>query len=231
MKDGNFPSNNIVMAKGVHILANWFEDNPIKSVIVHTIFVAGATWAIFLFIYDENKANLHRAEVENLEAQIGQYKAKVEVLESRVSYLASDNSKLNEWLINTPKTIPYLEGKIEVLEKANSEISRVKSHDKSETGSGIEPQKLYYSGAKIEQGGAFFDPETTASIGINRFNSNYTADVQITLPGKGSDFIREAKPGTQWRFDHNGKSYLLILHETNWLSNTGKASVQELKGP
>ncbi len=210
-------------------MSNWFEENPVRSVITHTFVVAGITWASFIFVFDENKANVHKAEVENLQAQVGQYKAKVEVLESRISHLTLENSKLHNWLINTPKTIPYLENEVTELTAKNTELAKANAQKSFPTTIQGETETPYYNIAIIEKGGAFFDPATTASIGVNRFNPDYTADIQLTLPGKTGDHIKNVKPGTQWKFTHNGKNYIMVLHETNWASNIAKASIQELE--
>jgi regulator of replication initiation timing len=191
--------------------------------------VSGITWAAFAFVFDENKLNVHKAEVENLKAQTGQYKAKVEVLESRISHLTLENNKLHSWLVNTPKTIPHLESKVKELEATNASLMKEASQKAASSVESNPLDKPYYNGAKIEKGGAFFDPLTTASLGVNSFNPNYTADVQVTLPGKGGDHLKDVKPGTQWPFNHNGKNYLMVLHETNWLTNMAKVSIQEVK--
>jgi len=49
-------------------MSNWFENNPTRSILIHTVVVAAATWAFFVFIFDENKVNLHEAKVSQVEA-------------------------------------------------------------------------------------------------------------------------------------------------------------------
>jgi prefoldin subunit 5 len=209
-------------------LSNWFEEHPIRSILGHTFLVAGITWVAFEFVFDENKLNVHKAEVENLKAEVGQYKAKVEVLESRISHLTSENTKLHSWLVNTPKTIPHLEAKLNELETKNTDLAKKSSQEALPA---IKPEsvdKPYYNGAKIEKGESFFDPLTTASLGVNGLNPNYTADVQVTLPEKTGENLEGVKPGTQWPFTHKGKGYLMILHEANWLTNGVKVAIQEV---
>jgi len=71
-------------------VSNWFEDHPIRSIIVHTLIVAGAVWAAFAFIFDENKVAVYRAQVENEKATATQYKAKTEVLEVEIARLLQE---------------------------------------------------------------------------------------------------------------------------------------------
>src|SRR5207237_10846135 len=99
-------------------MGNWFESSPARSVIIHTLVVAGAVWAAFAFVFDENKVNAFKAQVESEKATSNQYKAKTEVLEVEIARLRDENKKYQEWLTATPATIPFFESRLKALNAA-----------------------------------------------------------------------------------------------------------------
>lgn len=198
-------------------MSNWFEDNPLKSIISHTCLVGAAIWAVSYFILDENKVNVYKAASE-------QYKAKVSVLENEVSSLKSENERYRSWLLQDPKSFPALESKIKSLEVALEEANKVtkaKVEDKAEV-------LLYEFSKDFSKGESFTDPKTKAVIGVSGLTPEYTANGVVVLPGGDKIELSGAKPGTTWGFDKGGKKYNLTLDSVNWLNNSVKASVSEV---
>ncbi|MCK9801436.1 hypothetical protein M1B34_28150 [Pseudomonas sp. MAFF 302030] len=198
-------------------MSNWFEDNPIKSVISHTCLVGAAIWAVSYFILDENKVNVYKAASE-------QYKAKVSVLESEVSSLKSENDRYRSWLLQDPKSFPALESKIKSLEVALEEENKtpkVKAEDNVDA-------LLYELSKGFSKGESFTDPKTKAVIGVSTLTPDNTANGVVVLPGGDRIELAGAKPGTTWSFNKGGKKYNLTLDSVNWLNNSVKASVSEV---
>lgn len=199
-------------------MSNWFEDNPIKSVISHTCLVGATIWAVSYFILDENKVNVYKAASE-------QYKAKVSVLENEISSLKAENERYRSWLLEDPKSFLALESKIKSLEVSLEEANKfpkVKAEEKV-------PVALLYEFSKdFYKGESFTDPKTKVVIGVSGVTPEYTANGVVFLPGGEKVELTEAKPGTTWGFDKGGKKYNLTLDSVNWLNNSVKASVNEV---
>lgn len=215
-------------------MGNWFKENPSPSIIIYTITIGATVWAAFHFIFDENKIKLHEAQVENYKSQVQTYKAKVEILETVNFELKSENKKLNEWLVETPKSIPYLERQIERLETENTQL--LKKISSLEEPSSIlvtieEPAALYYFEQTLSKGEAFIDKATSASISFNNFRPDFTASAYVEIPNEKSATIPEIKPGKKWVYRTGDKNYMLSVHELNFYTNEAKISIEEIKNP
>lgn len=210
-------------------MGNWFEENPSRSVVVHTIIVGGAVWAAFAFVFDESKIAVYRAQAENEKATAGQYKAKTEVLEVEIARLRDENKKYLDWMVSTPNTIPYLEQRIKALNDENSRQKAqltIKGEAPKTEGSLITP---YSSGRVLNLGDAFVDPKTHASLGIGRITADFSTSVVIALPGQKPVEIPNAKPGSSWNFLKDNKQYQMTLSRVDWFSNKAEVQIREVQ--
>ncbi|ATB63597.1 hypothetical protein [Pseudomonas mosselii] len=199
-------------------MANWFEDNPVKSIISHTCIVGATIWAVSYFILDENKVNVYKAASE-------QHQAKISVLESEISNLKSENERYRSWLLQDPKSFLSLESKIKSLEVSLEQADKVKL---LEAGEKLLGSQLYEFSKSFDKGESFIDPKTKAVIGVSDVMSDYTANALVNVPGAEEREYRSVKPGKSWEFYKDGKKYKLTLDAVNWLNNGLKASVSEI---
>lgn len=209
-------------------MSNWFETNPTKSVIVHTIIVAGASWAAFLFIYDENKVKFYEAQVETIKAEARELSARNSVLVSRLEHLKEENYKFAKWLEATPNTIPFYEKenkklKLE-LEEANS--NNAESPKDPQIGN---PISLYKNKTFGNTATAFFDPKTQVTFGIPKINYGDTANINLTFPSGEKKELKNIGAGTTWDFSDEGKKYRVILDSIDWATQNYSTSIIELK--
>ncbi|WP_150050493.1 hypothetical protein [Methylomonas rhizoryzae] len=207
-------------------MANWFEDHPTRSIIVHTLVVAAVVWAAFAFLFDENKVAVHKAQAEN-------YKAKTEVLEVELSRLREENRKYLEWLTATPNTIPHLEAR---LKTAAEEAAQLKAQLAASTSSGMQASgglasSPYSVSQTINLGETFMDRKTLASVGLANVTNDRTATLMLTLPGSQTRELSDVKPGTAWSYSHEKTNYQLILSRVDWYGNKATISVVEVPGP
>ncbi len=215
-------------------MSNWFENSPTRSVILHTILVAGSVWAVFAFVFDENKVSVFRAQAENEKATAGQYKAKTEVLEVEISRLRDENKKYQDWLTATPNSIPYFETKLKALTEENSNLQQ-KLATPGVTPSGNattapEIKNFPYVGTKtLSLGEAFVDPKTNVTIGIGRISPNFTANGSVTLPGQEQKDFEAIKSGDNWKFPYGEKQYQLTVLKVDWFSNKSEVMVKEVE--
>ncbi|SDU58367.1 hypothetical protein [Pseudomonas mandelii] len=215
-------------------MSNWFEESPTRSVILHTILVAGTVWAVFTFVFDENKVSVFRAQAENEKATAGQYKAKTEVLEVEISRLRDENKKYQDWLTATPNSIPYFETKLKALTEENSNLQQ-KLATPASTPSGNatttpEFTNLPYVGTKtLSLGEAYVDPKTNVTIGIGKISPSFTATGSVTLPGQDQKNFETIKSGDNWIFPLGKKQYQLTVLKVDWFSNKSEVMVKEIE--
>lgn len=208
-------------------MENWFERNAAKSIVIHTLIVAGAVWAAFEFVFDKNKVAAYQGEVANVRATAEQYKAKTEVLEVEIARLRDENKKYLDWMVQTPNTIPHLEGRIKVLldenAKQKAQLTGIGSPSKPAF-----PTLPYSNGKSLYLGEAFVDPQTNAIVGVAGVNSDFTTDIRLTLPGqKAADLVR-VKPGTSWTFEQGTRRYMVTVPKIDWYTNKAEVQIREI---
>ena len=202
-------------------MANWFERNATTAIVTYTILVAGATSAAFLFILNDNKVALAKAESD-------QYKAKTEVLEVEIARLQQENQKYLDWMTSTPNTIPYLESKISSLTDQLGKTT-TPTVDPPPSLNGFEVIPAFYANSQIiSVGETFLDKRTGASVGIGRITPEFTTSALLTLPSGKTQEIDNVKAGSNWRFKDDGKSYELQFDKVDWFSNKATVSVREI---
>lgn len=212
-------------------MSNWFESSPARSVVIHTLVVAGAVWAVFAFVFDENKVAVFRAQAENERAATSQYKAKTEVLEVELARLRDENKRYQEWLVATPNTIPFFEGRIKALTDENSRLKQELTTSKSSAPGGVPPTTFgsrYLGSKSLSIGEAYIDPKTDAKIGIGRIGSDFTTSGTVSLPGQKPLELATIKPGSNWTFSSDGKRYQLTVSKIDWYTNKAEVLVKEI---
>jgi hypothetical protein len=72
----------------------------------------------------------------------------------------------------------------------------------------------------VRKGHAEVHPETGVVIGVLRVSAQPTAQLLLTFPGRPSEEIPSAGPGTIWNFEANGHSYRMILRGLDFATDT-----------
>ncbi|EKF9628519.1 hypothetical protein O1C60_003796 [Vibrio cholerae] len=218
-------------------MSNWFENNPTKSVLIHTVLVATATWAAFTFVFDENRVKLHEAKVARAEAETKEVNARNSVLVTRLDYLTKENEKLNRWLEQEPKSIPYYEKQLTVLsEKIESLEGALQLAQERESGSNTEKGDRWvdellkrYNEVQLKPvQQSIYDPLTGVVVGADRVTIDGKTDIKITFPDGKKIEQKSAAPGETWNFQNNGKEYRLILDSADWSTQRFGTRIIEL---
>ncbi|HAS7010774.1 hypothetical protein [Vibrio parahaemolyticus] len=216
-------------------MSNWFENNPTKSVIVHTFVVAAATWAAFTFVFDENRVKLHEAKVARAESETKEVNARNTVLITRIDYLTKENERLVGWLEEQPNTIPHYEKLVaELTEKVSNlekELIVAKDSDSNEQVDLSWAKDLIekYNKTKVSSvQQSIFDPLTGVVVGADRVSIDGTTDIKITFPDGQKINQKAAAPGETWDFVRDGKNYRLILDSVDWSTQQYGTRVVEL---
>lgn len=203
-------------------MSNWFEDHPVRSVIAHTFLVSGVTWAASTFIFQDNRLNLVRSEVESQKAVAEQqkaiaeqYKAKVELLQREVDVVRSENAEYRAWLSQAKDAIPVIVPRINQLKLRVEELERNNSQLQSTSTEGFANNEI-----QVTRGRAFVDDETGIVVTVLRVTVERMATVAVKLPGQSFAKSVSVHAGEQWKFDLKGKSYVLTLMEVNFYTDT-----------
>jgi hypothetical protein len=207
-------------------MSNWFSDHPATTIIGHTILVGTVVCAATYFVLDENKVN-------DIKAQVDQYKAKTEFLEDQITQLRDENKKYLEWLSGTPNTIPYFEQKIKSL---NNEIhpkkiigqGNVILDDDKVSGTGIVGTLAYSIATTLNIGEAWVDPKTYLTFGVNQVFQDFTAAALIGIPGEKEQELKQVKPGKSWIFTKGAKQYQFVVKNINWYTNKVEVELREI---
>lgn len=199
-------------------MSNWFQDHPATSVIVHTILVAGATWAVSHFILDTQK-------LENLETIVQSYSAKNEVLERESETLREQNLACSEVLRESPGTVEFYQAKIKALE---TRVEATSGEIAELTGEvvPVEPES-YRASYLLQKGKSFTDPKTGATLGVSYISSDYEMNGVLNLPGEQAKPVVEKGAGESWSFTTKEGKFRLILREVNWIGDTVRVEVVE----
>jgi hypothetical protein len=214
-------------------MSNWFSNHPATSIIGHTVIIAAGVGAFCIFVLNDNRINLYKAQVETSKAQVDnsktiaeQYIQKVSGLEAEIGTLKAENERYLAWLTLDQKSFPALSLKISNLER---ELEAARLTNKGADGGENLPAVNFYEFSKgFSKGESFKDPKTKAVLGVSDISANYTAYGAVTLPDGKVISLNGARPGEGWDFKSAGKDYRLTLDSVNWTNNSLKASVSEV---
>lgn len=210
-------------------MSNWFEQNPLKSIISHTIVVGGAIAALSYFLL----VDYYKVQLDNKDSEIKGYKARIESLEY-------ENNKYLEWLKSTPKTIPYFEVMIKKLEEKNKvkevQLTKILESEKQSNETPTEnnkeiikiASKKYLSTSKpLKKGETFVDEYTNVILGVNDISSDYKTNINLTLPNEITQELENIPAGENWSFSFENKNFKLIVNRVNWVSGIVEVEVKE----
>lgn len=212
-------------------MSNWFEQHPARSIIVHTLLVSAATWATwatFEFIFDKNKINLYEARIGKTIAEAKEVEARNSVLLTRVEYLTLDNQKLTEWLESTPSTIPYYENKIKLLEEKLKAATLDVRADQKEQPNEYSTPFYHINSQKLDASTAFHDKLTNIVFGAPEIRYGDKADIVLTLPDGKKIKEKDVTAGETWRFNKDGKEYMIMMESIDWATQSFKTSITEI---
>lgn len=202
-------------------MASWFEENATKSVIMHTLVVATATWAISTYVLEDDKLNLARSQLESHKTISDQYKSKVDLLQKDVEALRAENAEYRQWLSSMDNSIPTIVPRIIALQK-NIDLL------KAESASNGRPtqQPTNYS---ARTGSAFIDERTGLVFTVRSTSPDHMAKVSVVLPGKETRIDDNIAPGHQWTFSHQGENYKITVTTITFLSDTVLFRIDKLE--
>ena len=201
-------------------MSNWFENNPVKSIISYSITFGGAIFAITYFLLDTNKNNLHYTNISNLENQNKILNQTIELIRFENESLKQDNERLKKWLEEIPNTALNLDKKIKYLEKL--------SHKTSEEDI-LNPldKKYYWQSDILSTEEAFYDKNTGLTFGVTEVNIKNTASGVVSFPNKGNKNFYNKPIGYKWEFKHKQINYEIVLSNLYFAGKKYRILVRE----
>jgi len=209
-------------------MGNWIENNPVKSLTVYTITIAAATWAISTFVLRDNRDELHKEQVDNLNNHIEVQREKIGHLEFKNTKLHDENQKYLEWLRLIPQSTQFFTSKIAELEKEIASVVPEVNPNTNTEGQTASENAKYRIAETRNNGQTFIDGKTGVTISFNVIHADRTGDGTITLPGKVTETLSSIRPGQSWQFKYDDHEYVLVVKEINYIRDEYKIDLRQL---
>lgn len=203
-------------------------------------FVLGATlmWGILIFTLNDNREYLHKAEIENIKAQIGNKQSEIDRYQGKISTLEEENNKLktiNEiyWnCISQNKELTlYLKEELSKLidNQKRTELEYYQTDSTIPNNNTINnSSQLKRITTKINKHDSYINPEFEIVIGIHDITINDTAIINLSINGNEIWNLKEISTGTIEHFMTKGKKHELIIKEINFVYNYVNIEIIEL---
>lgn len=206
-------------------MANWFEDHPIRSIISHTVLVAGITWAVSTYILKDNRLKLVQGEVDSQKAISEQYKSKIELLQREVEALRTENFEYKAWLVQSKDAIPVM---VPQLLKLKEKVLALEEDAKKINGKNPGNVSLLKE-QFVSIGKAYIDRELDLIVTVKKISIDRAADVVIRFPDKSTALEAKVNPGEKWDFSANGEKFNIVVSEISWIGDRVGFIVSKIK--
>lgn len=203
-------------------------------------FALGATlmWGILIFTLNDNREYLHKAEIENIKAQIGNKQSEIDRYQGKISTLEEENNKLktiNEiyWnCISQNKELTlYIKEELSKLidNQKRTELEYYQTNPTIPNNNAINnSSQLKRITTKINEHDSYINPEFEIVIGIHDITIKDTAIINLSINGNEIWNLKEISTGTIEHFMTKGKKHELIIKEINFVYNYVNIEIIEL---
>ena len=184
-------------------------------------FALGATlmWGILIFTLNDNREYLHKAEIENIKAQIGNKQSEIDRYQGKISTLEEENNKLktiNEiyWnCISQNKELTlYIKEELSKLidNQKRTELEYYQTNPTIPNNYAINnSSQLKRITTKINEHDSYINPEFEIVIGIHDITIKDTAIINLSINGNEIWNLKEISTGTIEHFMTKGKKHEL----------------------
>jgi len=210
-------------------MSNWFENNQTKSVLLYTLFIIGATWAFYRFIFEEKKIDFYKAQVETSQVEIEHYKARIDFLEKESVRLESILQEFEDWNAKSTNPILFYKNQYESLIESKTKYEDFFSQHKeyldtiSETPhkptSNIQtPQSIDQT---IDKGKSYINDSDEITISVNEIHVDGTCTFTISVGQIVNQLQKEVKTGNSFKYGSKPRIKITLV-ETNYITSTAK---------
>ena len=203
-------------------------------------FALGATlmWGILVFTLNDNREYLHKAEIENIKAQIGNKQSEIDRYQGKISTLEEENNKLrtiNEiyWncISQNKESTLYIKEKLYKLidSQQKTELKYYQTHTDTSNNNTINSSpQLKRITTKINEHDSYINPEFGIVIGNHDITIDNTAIINLSINRNEIWNLKEVSTGTTEHFMIKGKKHELIIKEINFIYNYINIEIIEL---
>ena len=197
-------------------MSNWFETNATKSIILYTLAIAGATWAVSTFILQDNRLNLIRSELDTQKSLSEQYKSKAELLSRDMEILRSENTEYKAWLSQTKDAIPGIMPRVTELKSYIGSLEDQLAQLKKLNPNLVIKEQLIKD---IRRGTPFKDEKTGLKIEIKEISVDKKASLLIKFPDRDVNTLVIVNDGQQFKFKVGLINYVLTIARVYYIAD------------
>ena len=197
-------------------MSNWFETNATKSIILYTLAIAGATWAVSTFILQDNRLNLIRSELDTQKSLSEQYKSKAELLSRDMQILRSENTEYKAWLSQTKDAIPGIMPRVTELKSYIGSLEDQLAQLKKLNPNLVIKEQLIKD---IRRGTPFKDEKTGLKIEIKEISVDKKASLLIKFPDRDVNTLVIVNDGQQFKFKVGLINYVLTIARVYYIAD------------
>lgn len=190
-------------------MSNWFETNPTKSVIGHTIAVAGITWAVSTFILQDNRVNLLKAEIDSQRAIAEQYKSKADLLSKDLETVRAENAEFRAWLNQSKDAVPAIMPRITELKNYIAAL---------EAKSSRQPRAQQFV-QEARRGNPATDEITGVRVEVQEVTIEKMASILVKFPDRDTKVSLEVKGGETFPFKLGPVDYKLAILRVYYIAD------------
>jgi hypothetical protein len=197
-------------------MSNWFETNATKSIILYTLAIAGATWAISTFILQDNRLNLIRSELDAQKSLSEQYKSKAELLSKDMEILRAENTEYKAWLSQSKDAIPGIMPRVTELKSYIGSLEDQLAQLKKLNPNLVIKEQLIKD---IRRGTPYKDEKTGLKIEIKEISVDKKASLLIKFPDRDVNTLVTVNDGQQFKFKVGLINYVLTIARVYYIAD------------
>ncbi|NYT26387.1 hypothetical protein H0A73_22600 [Alcaligenaceae bacterium] len=197
-------------------MPNWFESNATKSVIIYTIVVVTATWAVSRFVLQDNRLSFAKSQLETEKSLTEQYKSKVELLQRDLDAIRDENAEYRRWLGKIEHAIPVIVPRITELKQRVDLLEKSLSTQSPHSASQAQPT---HRDGLVRRGDAYIDEQTGLVLAVREVNVYRQAQISLKLPDNEDLVTAHANPGDQWRFTAKDQAFTLTITSISYVTD------------
>lgn len=202
-------------------MANWFEDNPLKSIILYTLILITGTWAFYKYTFEESKIDLYKSQIESKQSEISQYQAKIDFLETENSKLEVVVKEFQEWNSKSSNPTLFYKSKFEELASFKKKYEQTLFLKDTTFISPSDSQQIiqpkFPMNIQINKGSTYVNDEEKIVIAVTNVEVTGKCDLIFNVGNKKNEVVADAEIGTVFTFQRDAKKINLTLTKSSFM--------------
>lgn len=200
-------------------MSNWFENNQTKSILIYTLTIVAATWATSRFVFQDNRIELLKSEIDAQKAQSDQYRSKAELLSKDLETVRAENAEYRAWLSQSKNAVPAIMPRISALKGYISALE-----GQVEKLSNNKPASIQLV-RDARRGEPVIDERTGLQIEVKDVTIDKQASIIVKFPDRDTKSHFSVKGGEQLKFKVGPLVYVLSIGRVYFIADGIEFSV------